>query len=322
MTIKIFKVLPMQYTPFVLKDELEFLKNQGIEMTEDIGLADIILASNLRVLRPLRIAYRKKKKYLVWTSEPRFDVTFKKIDRGFFLMGDAHIMNIYTGYIFVNNFTLPFFDDFYREYWKEFLKPLDKFNFTGLDNRKIVIVAGYRNNQKTTSLKRADKELDLLYIRTQIALAGYQLGKVDIYGPGWPDNISLESSRKGDYISRKVEILKPYNFNLCFENTNFDYYCTEKIWDSIRCYCLPIYFGQGNKIYEDFPKNSFIDYSEFSNPKDLFDYVNAMTEQEFLTRMNLCINTYNTVHEKLKSVNRYEELLLSTVRRIKEIMAS
>lgn len=322
MTIKIFKVMPMDYTPFVWKEDLEFLKNQGIEMTEDIGLADVILASHLRVLRPLRIAYRKKKKYLVWTTEPRFDLTFRKLDRGILVMGDAHIMNVYTGGIYANNFTLPFPEEVYRDYWKYPLKPLDELSFTELSNRKVVMVAGYRNNQQTTSLKKEGKELDLWYLRTQIALEGYKLGKVDIYGPGWPNKMSLESSRKGDYVSRKTEILKPYNFNLCFENTNFDYYCTEKIWDSIRCYCLPIYFGQGNKIYEDFPKNSFIDYSEFNNAQELFNYIDSMSVQEFITRINLCIDTYNIIHEKLKSINRYEEFLLRTVHKIKEIMQS
>ncbi|NET50403.1 MAG: glycosyl transferase, partial [Merismopedia sp. SIO2A8] len=218
------------------------------------------------------------------------------------------------------NYSLPFIDDFYKEYWTKPLEELSGENFKGLQNRKVVIIARCCNNQEKLSFKQAGKELDLSYLRTQIALEGHQLGKLDIYGKGWPEGISRGSSRGGNYIAKKLDILSEYNFNLCFENTNFDYYCTEKIWDSICAYCLPIYYGRGNKIYEDFPQNSFIDFCDFDNTSQLFDYIKNMSVEEYLERMNLCIKVYNNVCKKLDSVDRYEQFLMRVVHKVKTIV--
>lgn len=235
-------------------------------------------------------------------------------------MPDAHVMNVYTGDIFVNNYTLPLPDSHYRRYWEQPLKLLDETNFPDIQHKKVVAVMGYKGDKREASLERYGQEIDLAYLRTQIALEGYRMGKVDIYGANWPDDISLEESREGNYQDRKAEILKKYHFNLCFENTNFDYYCTEKIWDSIEHKCLPIYYGDGNKIYEDFPKNSFIDYAELGSPAALFNCIDQMTIEEFRDRMNLCIAVFNQIHEKLKTVDRYEQYLLRIVQKIKGIV--
>lgn len=173
-------------------------------------------------------------------------------------------------------------------------------------------------------MKREGKELDLSYLRTQIALEGYNLNKVDIYGSGWPDSIAIieESKEKrwdSGWVQRKYEILSRYHFNLCFENTNTDYYCSEKIWDSIRCGCLPIYYGNNNKIYEDFPQNSFLDYCNFPNSSALFEYIEDMSIEEFRSRMNLCIEVDNKFYRQEKRQKAVEKMLLNTVQKIKEM---
>ncbi|NRB06573.1 MAG: hypothetical protein HRU34_04055 [Richelia sp.] len=76
-------------------------------------------------------------------------------------------------------------------------------------------------------------------------------------------------------------ILQKYYFNLCFENTNWPNYCIEKIWDSIQGGCLPIYYGKGNRVYDDFPRNSFLDYSDFYRRDLLFDYIHDMKLDQF-----------------------------------------
>ncbi|MEH2068026.1 MAG: glycosyltransferase family 10 [Nostoc sp.] len=169
------------------------------------------------------------------------------------------------------------------------------------------------------SLKKDGRELDLINLRQKIALEGFETGTVDVYGRKWPQKIALGESRANDWSSSKMGILQKYHFNLCFENTNFDYYCTEKIWDSIRGRCLPIYYGKGNKIYQDFPINSFLDYSDFNNPKELFLYINKITVSEFRERINLCIEAYNTVYEKLQTYNFKKEMLLKIVNKIETI---
>lgn len=164
----------------------------------------------------------ERKKYLIWTHEPRYDTHFEKNVKGALWLPPVHVMNIYTGDIYLNNY--------YYASKKELqnLQPLAEETFPGFSHKKIVALMYYRNNQWRWSLKREERELDLCYLRTQIALDGYKLNKADIYGKEWPKSIALEDSRDKGWSERKSEILKNYHFNLCFENTNTDYYCTEK----------------------------------------------------------------------------------------------
>ena len=66
---------------------------------------------------------------------------------------------------------------------------------------------------------------------------------------GWPKGVSKEDSREGDWVERKKQLLDNYHFNLSFENTAAYNYMTEKIWDSIENYCLPIYYGKHTNVY-------------------------------------------------------------------------
>jgi alpha(1,3/1,4) fucosyltransferase len=318
--IKIFKIGRMSETLFCDERDINFLQEYGIRLVDNIFDCDIVMTARLHRLASLRLLLPHKK-FLVWTHEPRYDQTFVSIHKGSLWMPDAHVMNTYTGEIFVNNYTLPFPSDYCRhEYWTKPLPEMDEVSFPDFTHRKIVALMGYKGDQRKASLKHYGEELDLSYLRCQIALAGYRLGKMDIYGPNWPENMALEDSRHGgSFQERKEKILMDYHFNLCFENTNFPYYCTEKIWDSIRFGCLPIYYGAGNKIYEDFPKSSFLDYAEIGSIDKLFSYIDQITPDEFRERMNLCIRTYNAICDKLKDRNRYQEFLLRIVCKVQEI---
>jgi hypothetical protein len=255
--IKIHRISSMGDTPFnrkpVAQKDRQILEENKIVFTEKIEESDILISQNANTLIRYRCTFGFRKKFLLWTPEPRQDSHLRDKIRGFLLYPDIHVMNVYTGSIFTNNFTFPFCDNFFRDYWK--IDPLDFLNEENCPyiNRKIAILASYRND-KQFDLKVKNKNIDLSCLRSQIALKGHDLGIMDIYGGSWPEGVSISNSRLGQWYEVKKEILKNYNFNLCFENTNYDYYCTEKIWDSIRYGCLPIYYGNGNRIYEDFPK--------------------------------------------------------------------
>lgn len=316
--IKIFKVEPMTYTPFSTEQAAEFLKSQGIVITNNPKEGDVFVSCYLRRLLPFRTIYPAKK-YLLWTHEPRFNTNFTNKINGNLWLPDVHIMNAYTGDIYLNNYTR------YGRVVNRRLELLNPTNFSGFKNKKIAALMLYRNNRRRWSLQREGQELDLCYLRTRIALEGYKLNKVDIYGEGWPDQISLEQSRGSGWRRRKLEILENYHFNLCFENTNIDYYCSEKIWDSINAGCLPIYYGKNNKIYEEFPKNSFIDYAELKTPAELFEYVEKIDDDEFCDRLNLCIETFNKIYEKRKLEKYYDknfdrDLLQKIISKLEQIV--
>lgn len=310
--VKIFKVDNMEWTPFSEEHKNIFQNNKfaipEILFTQQEEDCDVFVSIFFDKLKPFIIKYGSSKKYLVWTNEPRYDTHFEK--KVFFKGVDVHIMNVYTGDTLWDNY-------YFFHLGKQRITYYD--NFERKNYKKIVtLMTNYTGN---TSLIRDGHELDLICLRREIALQGYELGRVDIYGRQWPENIARENSRAGNWHGKKLEILPKYHFNLCFENTIADYYCTEKIWDSIGCGCLPIYYGGKNStIYEDFETNSFLDYTDFRNPYELFEYIEAMTIDEFNERLHRCIHTVNKIYDKVQQLNRRERLVIKIVEKLEEIM--
>lgn len=274
-----------------------WFEGKGVEFVDRWNQANVIVADQYSRVTPLRrlllqIWHRKRLKFLLWTTEPR-DNTFtvnKVSGRG--IIPDLHIMNCYTGDIFTDNY------HFCRWAMCRWPRATELTGKDSLVNRKIVAMQKYVSTPQENSLKIHGKEADLSWLRCQIALEGHKRGLVDIYGTGWPPGISTEDSRKvGDWMQRKLDILKNYGFNLCFENTICPHYCTEKIWNAIAGGCLPIYYGSGTRIYDDFPRNSFLDYSELGSPEALFERILSMPEEEYRLRYNLCAQTYNRIYD-------------------------
>jgi hypothetical protein len=314
-SIKVFKAFPMPHTPFERPKDVLFLTALGVRMSQKVGDCDVVVVQTLRSLFFLKefLFSARNKRFLVWTHEPRFNTTFSSIKK-FFFFPAIHIMNTYTGDVYFNNYHHAY--DLHKLFPMQLLT---KENFNQFKTRKIAALMSYQAPQMTKLMNGAIN-MDLAVLRNSIALEGYAQGKVDIYGNGWPKNVMVvENSRAGKWHVRKMEILKKYHFNLCFENTNSDYYCTEKIWDSIGSGCLPIYYGKGNKIYEDFPKGSFIDYAEFQSPQELFDYIETMPAEEFRKRMNLCIDVGNQLRQKMVYEMTREKIFTNIVNKLREV---
>lgn len=287
--IKVCTIGAMRYTPFggFHEMDLPYLKAKGIAMTTKVKEADVLVSQNRKHLKRHFLKRRNKKKYLIWTLEPRFDTYPNRIRKELFGLVRCHIMNIYTGDVFVSPLS------FHAGLITKQLSPLsDDFK---LSNRQLVGLMSYYKGLQTEAVIFDGRDVDLIKIRTAIGLYGHKMGKMDIFGKGWPAGVSKEDSRDGDWVGRKGNILDGYHFNLAFENTAAPRYTTEKIWDSIAAYCLPVYFGAGTQIYKLFPKDSFIDYSDLSGPEALFELIANMSESEYIERMNACIGVYNKI---------------------------
>ncbi|WP_299684304.1 glycosyltransferase family 10 [uncultured Dokdonia sp.] len=289
--IKIFTVGNVKYTPIggFHKMDIPYLNANGIYVTKSIKEADIIVAQNRTHLKKYFIKYPNSKKFMIWTNEPRFDTHHKEIKKELFGFVDCHIMNIYNQNVFTS--TLPMNLKFFKN--KIATLPSD----FQIENRKTIGLMSYYKGLNTEKILINGEDVDLIKKRTEIALYGHKNGFMDIYGKDWPNGISKEDSRDGDWVSRKKILLDAYYFNLSFENTTSQNYITEKIWDSIANYCLPIYYGN-NGIYELFPENSFLDYHKIKSPDRLFDKIQSMSTKEYTERMNKCIETYQMFQEK------------------------
>jgi hypothetical protein len=160
---------------------------------------------------------------------------------------------------------------------------------------------------------------DLNGLRMEFLKEGLGRRRIDVYGPGWPQGMSKEDSRAGNWWDRKKEILRNYDICVALENTNFDHYCTEKIWQAIGGGCLPIYYGKGNRIYDTFPRNSFIDASEFASVQDIYAFIGTMSREDYLTRYNRCVEANNVAAAILDPEAERRTVLAKVVERIYEV---
>ena len=82
-------------------------------------------------------------------------------------------------------------------------------------------------------------------------------------------------------VKNKWEVMPGYRFSICYENVrDVPGYVTEKIFDSMRCGCVPIYWG-ANNITDYVDAEAFIDRRKFKTEAELDNYITNMTEYEY-----------------------------------------
>jgi hypothetical protein len=113
----------------------------------------------------------------------------------------------------------------------------------------------------------------------------------DLYGTGWnrPVNIfekivpitrQIYPSYRGT-VKNKWDVLPQYRFSLCYENIHDEPgWVTEKIFDSMRADCVPIYWGAPN-ITDYVDADAFIDRRRFKSDAELEDYIIRISKKEY-----------------------------------------
>jgi alpha(1,3/1,4) fucosyltransferase len=117
----------------------------------------------------------------------------------------------------------------------------------------------------------------------------------DLYGIGWNTYLDTSlwnrsSSRYLSYnfyqtyrgtVQHKWDILPKYKFNICYENINEERdYVSQRIFDVLRCGCVPIYLGAPN-IEEYVDKDAFLDRRAFASNEELAKYIATISEKEY-----------------------------------------
>ena len=70
----------------------------------------------------------------------------------------------------------------------------------------------------------------------------------------------------------KINFLRPYKFNIAFENRLLAGYTTEKIFEPMVARCMPIYWGNP-LIKEEFNPKSFLNYADFPSEEALIEKI-------------------------------------------------
>lgn len=103
----------------------------------------------------------------------------------------------------------------------------------------------------------------------------------DLYGFGWEkdDHPQVVDAYRGT-VEDKHETLWQYKFAFCFENSAFEGYVTEKIFDAMFAGCVPVYCGAPD-IGDYVPKHVFIDMRDFGSYGALESFLRTMDEPTY-----------------------------------------
>jgi len=148
----------------------------------------------------------------------------------------------------------------------------------------------YRNLQAVTAQRRNPWMRSELYLERLSAIRHFGDAEgFDLYGRGWDRPTSgadratqaaIDRTYRGEIPPHdKVSVLGGYKFSLCFENTAFPGYVTEKIFDCLVAGNIPVYLGAPD-IADFVPRDAFIDFREFGSYAQLESHLRAMTEAE------------------------------------------
>ena len=120
-------------------------------------------------------------------------------------------------------------------------------------------------------------------------------GKCDVYG-------------KNNAVTVKTDVLEPYIYNLCFENSVSPGYVTEKLIEAKVCGCVPIYYG--------YP----LDENKYNRSAliNMFDYDLEFNKELFTNEYRSKIN--DTPLLKIDPVGWFSEVESEIIIKIKEML--
>lgn len=111
---------------------------------------------------------------------------------------------------------------------------------------------------------------------------------------------NMPNGYRPESVIAKVKFMSAYRFNLCFENSSYPGYCTEKLFEALCAKTVPIYWGSPTAALDFNPKaflnrydyasdNDFIaKIIELDKDKDAYNemYMQPMFREEFNQNFN------------------------------------
>jgi len=236
----------------------------------DIFVADTEFSLTSAIESCITYNRRQPKACILWTNEPYYSTHKEKKITIYGI--PTYVFNIWNQNVLFTNGTHLF-----QNIPKLPMRPLHRDRFRCEEKPiKMCAIMTYPTKPST----------DQAY-RTNFAIHAQIKGICDIYGRGWPNNLSKEDSSQGEWWKSKPGILSQYDYTLAFENCIQPYYVTEKLWDPIFTMTLPIY-RDNRTIYQTFPRDSFIDVDDYSTKEKLYQKIQSMSVTEWTYRMDGC----------------------------------
>ena len=91
------------------------------------------------------------------------------------------------------------------------------------------------------------------------------------------NNIGYVLPRGEESVSAKLKFLNSYKFNLCFENSSYPGYATEKLYEALCAKTVPIYWGSPT-IEVDFNTKAFLNWHDYQDDEAFFEAIKEIDE--------------------------------------------
>lgn len=112
-------------------------------------------------------------------------------------------------------------------------------------------------------------------------------------------------ARGEDSVKSKLEFLPKFKFNLCFENSSYPGYATEKLYEALVGKTVPIYWGSPT-IECDFNPRAFLNWHEYQDDDKFFDAIVELdNDSEAYTNMFLEPMHWEFAKTKYYNLNRF-----------------
>ena len=95
------------------------------------------------------------------------------------------------------------------------------------------------------------------------------IDRVDAAGPLFNN---MDGGWRPPDVAAKVKFMSDYKFNLCFENSSYPGYCTEKLFEALCAKTVPIYWGSPTAAL-DFNPAAFINRYNFASDQQFIDFI-------------------------------------------------
>jgi hypothetical protein len=130
--------------------------------------------------------------------------------------------------------------------------------------------------------------------------------KVDSAGPLF-NNMGYILQRGDGAVEAKMKFLNDYKFNLCFENSSYAGYTTEKLYEAYMFGTVPIYWGSPT-IECDFNPKAFLNWHDYQDDDAFMEaIIEVDTKPELYEQMYMepLFNSWKEPYNKYLDMNRF-----------------
>ena len=130
-------------------------------------------------------------------------------------------------------------------------------------------------------------------------------------------NNKKDDSLSGRYIgpsssglgTSNVEVLKPYKFNVCFENKSLRGYTTEKIWWGFLAKTVSLYWGDPD-IHQDFNSKAFLCRNDYGSDEEFIEKIKELDNDDdaYLSMLHTHAIKDESILDRQKIINFFQKI--------------